>query len=89
MQEDPTKKRRTIIRTIYHEIHDGKGGSKRVKLTPLKAIRYMCNECMCGQYSEIEKCTAKLCPLYPYRGGLGSDPQIVFPQTTAPEHDKT
>lgn len=77
-----------IKRSILHEIHDGKGGSKQVKLTPMKAIRYFCNECMCGQYSEIEKCTAKLCPFYPYRGGIGSEPDIVFTQIPMSETEK-
>ena len=74
------------IRSILHEIHDGRGGQRQVKLTPLKAIRYFCNECMCGNFKEITLCTARLCPLFPYRGGLGSKPDIVFPQIVALEH---
>ena len=73
------KKRRRIIRTVRHKIHDGKGGSREVTLTPMKAIRYFCNECMCGSSEEIRKCTAPLCPLYPFRGGLGKEPDIIFP----------
>lgn len=76
-----------IKRSIIHRIHDGKGGEREVKLTPFKAIRYFCNECMGGQFIEIERCTAKLCPLYPYRAGRGSQPDIVFPQTPSQEHE--
>lgn len=36
---------------------------------PVKAIRAKCLDCCCGQYSEVEKCTAHTCPLYPFRFG--------------------
>ena len=74
-----------MIRSVLHMIHDGRGGSRQVKLTPYKAIRYFCMECMCGSHSEIEKCTAPLCPLFPYRMGTGKETDIAFPQIVAHE----
>lgn len=38
-------------------------------LTPIKAIRQHCIECMGGQRSEVKRCPLKGCPLYPYRMG--------------------
>lgn len=37
--------------------------------TPIKAIRKKCLDCSGGQYSEVEKCTVKDCPLYLFRFG--------------------
>lgn len=38
-------------------------------LTPLRAIRAKCRDCMCNQVAEIRKCPITSCPLYPYRMG--------------------
>jgi len=38
-------------------------------LTPIKAIRANCLECMCGSYKEVRECTIDDCPLWPYRFG--------------------
>lgn len=38
-------------------------------LTPVKAIRAKCVDCCCGQLVEVRLCTAKGCPLHPYRMG--------------------
>lgn len=38
-------------------------------LTPLRAIRAKCLDCMCGQYKEIRLCPVTKCPLYEYRDG--------------------
>ena len=38
-------------------------------LTPLKAIRAKCLDCMCDQLAEVRLCPCKDCPLYPYRMG--------------------
>lgn len=38
-------------------------------LTPMKAIRAKCLDCMCGQIYEIKKCPCTDCPLYSYRSG--------------------
>lgn len=38
-------------------------------LTPIKAIRAKCVDCCCGNVAEVRRCSAKQCPLYPYRMG--------------------
>ncbi len=58
---------------IKHKIRSKDGGIKEVSLTPLKAIRYQCLECVCWSASEVRRCTGKLCALYPYR--LGTNPE--------------
>lgn len=42
------------------------------RLTPIKAIRAWCLECVCGVASEVKLCPSEDCPLYPYR--LGKNP---------------
>lgn len=37
--------------------------------SPVKAIRAKCLDCCCGQQAEVKSCTAKDCPLYPFRFG--------------------
>jgi hypothetical protein len=55
---------------IKHTIRvNGFGRTKEVSLTPIKAIRWQCLECMGFQSAEIPKCTALLCPLFPFRMG--------------------
>ena len=54
---------------VTHEIRTSNGGTRMVRITPMKAIRYFCTECMNWQPTLITKCTAPLCPLYPYRNG--------------------
>ena len=55
---------------VNHEIRTNrKTGMRKVKLTPLKAIKFQCIECMGFQEKFVEKCTDTLCPLYPYRTG--------------------
>lgn len=41
-------------------------------MTPLKAIREKCLDCMCGQAQEVKLCPCDDCPLYPFR--LGKNP---------------
>lgn len=38
-------------------------------MTPMKAIRAKCLDCMCGSYAEVKLCPCDNCPLYPYRFG--------------------
>lgn len=38
-------------------------------LTPMKAIRTKCLDCMCGQVNEVRLCPCTDCSLYPYRMG--------------------
>jgi len=54
---------------IKHEIRSRDGRTKVVSLTPIKAIRYQCLECMGLVTSEVKKCTSPLCSLFPYRFG--------------------
>lgn len=54
---------------IKHKIRDSKGALVQVELTPLKAIKKFCLECMGFQQPEIERCTAPACPLFPFRTG--------------------
>lgn len=39
------------------------------KLTPLKAIRLKCLDCMCGQMKEVKLCPSKDCALWGFRRG--------------------
>lgn len=38
-------------------------------MTPLKAIREKCLDCMCGSSYEVRLCPIKDCTLYPFRFG--------------------
>lgn len=38
-------------------------------MTPLKAIRAKCLDCMCGQITEVRYCPCEDCALYEYRMG--------------------
>jgi hypothetical protein len=39
---------------------------------PLKALRARCLDCCCGVPSEVRKCTAVICPSWPFR--MGTNP---------------
>ena len=39
------------------------------RLTPIKAIRAKCLDCVCGSAAEVRACPCEDCPLYPYRMG--------------------
>jgi hypothetical protein len=39
------------------------------KLTPLKAIRKKCLDCVCGSANEVKLCPSDDCPLFTYRFG--------------------
>lgn len=58
---------------IKHTIRSKDGSTRKVFLSPLKAIRLNCLECVCWSASEVKRCTGKLCALYPYR--LGHNPE--------------
>jgi hypothetical protein len=49
-------------------------GTRTVSLTPIRAIKLHCIECMGFQAREVEHCTAPLCPLYPFR--MGTNPSL-------------
>lgn len=40
-----------------------------MNLTPLKAIRAKCLDCMAGSTHEVNACASGKCPLHPYRSG--------------------
>jgi hypothetical protein len=42
------------------------------RITPLKAIRKKCLDCMCGSAKEVRLCPSTDCPLYPFRMGHNS-----------------
>jgi hypothetical protein len=58
---------------IKHKIQSKNGTTKEVNLTPQKAIRQHCLQCVGWVPSEVRRCTGKLCPLYPYRLGSNSE----------------
>jgi hypothetical protein len=39
------------------------------RLTPLRAVRSKCLDCSGYQASEVQLCTVRSCPLFPYRRG--------------------
>ena len=43
-------------------------------MTPIKAIRAKCLECMCGSRYEVKMCVCSGCPLWEFR--LGHNPHI-------------
>lgn len=45
---------------------------------PLRAIRDMCLQCVCGSAKEVELCPSANCPLHKYR--FGNDPDRAAPQ---------
>jgi len=48
---------------------NGAGALTTASLTPIKAIRQQCIECMGFMVKEVTDCTSTLCPLYPFRMG--------------------
>jgi len=39
------------------------------KITPMKAMRLKCLDCMCGNSHEVDLCSVRKCPLHLYRFG--------------------
>jgi len=58
-----------------------KDGPKEVDLTPVKAIRLHCLECMGWEVTEVRKCTRPTCPLFPFRLGKNPGRKGVGPQS--------
>jgi hypothetical protein len=54
---------------IKHEIRVKTGGIETVRLTPSRAIRRFCLECVYWSALEVKQCTSLLCPLFRYRFG--------------------
>ena len=53
----------------YIKLFATSGGSGGMKLTPLRAIRKQCVQCMGGSPRLVADCPGRDCPLYPYRMG--------------------
>ena len=62
---------------VKHEIRSSKGNreTRAVELTPNKAIRYHCVECMGWSAREVKMCPDPHCPLYPFR--MGTNPSRI------------
>ncbi len=58
---------------IKHEIRSKNGATKVVSISPLRAIRLNCLECVYWVPSEVKNCTSKLCVLFQYR--FGTNPE--------------
>lgn len=58
---------------IKHLVRSKDGGTKEVSLSPLKAIRFNCLECMGFSASKVTRCSSPLCSLYPYRFGHNTE----------------
>jgi|TARA_B100001964_G_C14209578_1_gene589830 hypothetical protein len=58
---------------IKYTIHGKTGKEREVELTPLKAIRFHCLQCVGWHPSDVKHCTGKFCPLHPYR--FGTNPE--------------
>ena len=53
---------------VRHRIRaNGNGKTKIISLTARRAIIEFCKECMGFNANEVRRCTAPLCPLYPFR----------------------
>ena len=52
---------------IKHTIRSKDGRTKVVSLTQIEAIRHQCLECMGWSEHDVDHCTDKRCPLFPYR----------------------
>jgi hypothetical protein len=55
---DPRKVPLGIL-SVYH-----------TETNPLKALRARCLDCCCGSASEVRKCSAVVCPSWPFRMGV-------------------
>ena len=58
---------------IKHTIQWKTEEEREVGLTPVRAIRFHCLQCVGWSPSEVKSCTSKLCPLHLYR--LGNNPE--------------
>jgi hypothetical protein len=54
---------------VTHQIRSRDKKVRTVNLTPIRAIRFFCVECMGFNDKEVKVCTSPLCPLYPFRMG--------------------
>lgn len=61
-----TSERKARSGTAEHVVRTADGGYISLRLTRKRAMDAMCTECM-GFEDNPKDCTAKLCPLYPFR----------------------
>jgi hypothetical protein len=54
---------------IKHSIRSKNGDMIEVDLSPIRAIKAFCIECMGFEQHEVKSCTAPTCPLFPFRLG--------------------
>jgi hypothetical protein len=54
---------------IKQKIRNRNNTYQTVKLTPMKAIRKNCLECVGWVTKEVDACEIELCPLYHFRSG--------------------
>lgn len=72
--------------SILHKIRvNGKGKTEVVLMTPRRAIRLFCLECMGFNRLEIGNCSNPLCPLFPFRHD--GRPEIVKNDVSQPEKE--
>jgi hypothetical protein len=77
MTPNPTPEQKMANLLKAREANKGKPKTPtgHPRLTPIKAIRFKCLDCMCGSSREVELCTAQDCPLFEYRFGRRPTPQ--------------
>ena len=69
---------------VLHKVRaDGQGKTKVVSITPRRAIRLFCLECMGFNRLEIGNCSDSLCPLFPFKHD--GRPRIVKNNVSHPE----
>lgn len=56
-------------------------------MTPIKAIRAKCLDCMCNNTAEVRRCPCENCPLYPYR--MGHRPKKTEGDIDIPPEEET
>ena len=70
--------------SLKHTIRHRSGGIVVVTLTPSKAIKCFCTECLGWAEEHPKNCQDIFCPLYPFRGK--SEAAIRGPKNTYTGH---
>jgi hypothetical protein len=60
---------RTELAAVWPPTAEAAREAKHEPVSPLRAIRAKCLDCCCGQISEVRRCEAVSCPLWPFRAG--------------------
>ena len=53
-----------------------KGGSRKKRFSPFRAIRYKCIDCCSGSWNEVKLCPAKDCSLWEFRFGKNPTAEV-------------